>query len=310
MSYGFLAVNGNNQVLVSSDTRNLHFVGRYATPTQIIKNTNYYGGIRGLKYQVTCSVYPVPFFTMPTSDFYGLTRVSSAGPNLWDIEIFKSGDNDIYPELYIFADPRASTATDQFGMIVYRDDGTPSFDSRLRPLAIAGGLSVTQPSNPKPTFPYGLDPRYCGAPESSTGPFFAPNQFNTYLVNNIPATKPMFFYASLAQAEREAKYSDSDDDCLGSDKFGVCITRTTYDWDSSYWAFYRGAIRYVAGSNVIDAGWMVVTFGCNWSYRQDDSILGIGAGGSDVTGGVWPYSNETLNLAPSPIIFADASRYD
>lgn len=309
MTYGFLALNGNNQVLVSSDTRNLHFIGKYATPAEVIKSSDYYGGIRGLRYRVTCATYPVPFFTMPTADFYGVTRITSAGSNLWDIELYRSGAHDTWPEVYVFADPRAGNATDPFGMVVYRDDGTPAFDSRLRPLAIKGGFNVKPPSNPKPTFPYALSARFCGSGDDAAGPFFAPDNFNSYSVSAVPS-KPMFFYPSLAQAEREAHYADSDSDCLGSDKLGICITETRYDWNSWYWAFYRGAVRYRQASSLVDAGWVVVTFGCNYTYEQDDSLIGIGIGGSSAQGGTWPYSNETLNLQDTPVIFADASRYD
>ena len=307
MTQGFLAVNSSNQVLVSSDTRNLHFITKLTEPLAIDKATDYYGGIRILRYRVTCTQYPVPFFTMPTADYYGTTRVTSLGNNLWDIEIVRSGTSNVYPEVYVFADPRAGTATDTHGMQVYRDDGSLSFDSRMRPLAITGGVAVVQPSNPKPTFPYALSARNCGSSDADAGGFFEPNQYNAYGLAGQPS-KPMFFYPSLAQAEREALYHDSQTDCLGSDKLGICITSTTYDWYSTYWAFYRGGVKWTGAE--IQAGWVVVAFGCNWSYNQDDSVIGIGVGGASGGGGSWPYSNETLNLAASTVLVGNAARYD
>lgn len=308
MTHGFLAVNNNNQVLVSSDTRTLHFVTKLSSPFSVDYSTNYYGGIRIARYRVTCSQYPVPFFTMPTADFHGITRITNNNNGTWDIEMIRSGTSDtVSPEVYVFADARAGNPTDRFGMQVFRDDGTPSFDSRLRPLAITGGLAVVHPSNPRPTFPYGLNARNCGSNLETTGGFFAPTAFNSYAVSGQP-TKPMFFYSSLAQAEREAHYHDSDSDCLGSDKFGVCLTETTYDWNSWYWCFYRGGIRWTGSE--IRAGWIAVEFGCNYTYNEDDSLIGIGIGGDSGGGGSWPYSNETINLAASTVIIADASRYD
>lgn len=307
MTHGFLALNNSNQVLVSSDTRNLHLVAKLSAPIAVDYSTDYYGGIRILRYRVTCSVYPVPFFTMPTADFHGVTRITNNGDGTWDIELVRSGSSNTYPEVYVFADPRAGNPTDTHGMQVFRDDGSVAFDSRMRPLAVSGGLPVTHPSNPRPSFPYGLNARYCGSGEATTGGFFQPTEFNSYSVGGQP-TKPMFFYSSLAQAEREAQYHDSDDDCLGSDKFGVCITRTTYDWNSWYWAFYRGGIKWTGSG--IQAGWVVVKFGCYWRYEQDDSLIGIGTGGSSGGAGSWPYSNETLNLGASTVLIGDAARYD
>jgi hypothetical protein len=304
MSQGFIAYNNASQVLVSSDTRNLHFVQKISGPDEVVYSSDNYGGMRRWRYRASCSVTPLPFITFPTSDYYAVSRITNQGGGQWDIEVIRSGASSSTPEMYIFSDPRASTATDSHGMIVYRDDGSPSFDSRLRPLAITGGFAVTHPSNPKPSFPYGLSARYC---ESDAGGVFAPDQFNSYTLANQPA-KPMFFFASLAQAEREGTYYASDSDCLGFDKFGLCLTRTVYNWRSTYWAFYRGGVSF--SGTTLNAGWIVVQFGCNYRYSQDDSLIGIGIGGSSGGGGSWAYSNETLNLSSASVIAGDASRYD
>jgi len=306
MSYGFLALNASNQVLISSDTRNLHFVGKYSSPT-VDSQTDYYGGMRRLMYTVSCDITPVPFFTLPTNDFVGITAIHNASPGVWHIEVIRSGTGTVYPELYVFADPRGKTSTDTHGMIVYADDGTPAFDSRLTPLVVTGGLAVSHPSNPRPTFPYGLSSDYCGSMGSAAGGFFAPTEYNSYSVS--APSKPMFHYASLAQAEREASYSRSERDCLGVDAYGSCWGYGTEEfWRSYYWCFYRGGIRYSAGT--LQAGWVACYFGCNWSYQQDDSLFGIGVGGDGGSSGAWPYSNETLNLNSTAVIIGDASKYD
>lgn len=306
MSYGFVARNVNNQVLVSSDTRNLHFIGKYIGPS-VEHASDFYGGIRRYKYTVTCNVTPVPFFTTPTEDFYGITGVRNVGGDQWEIEIVRSGTSGLTPELYVFADPRGATPTETHGMLVYRDDGTPSFDSRMRPLAVTGGFAVTHPANPRPSFPYTLSADNCGSMGSSAGGFFEPTQYNTYW-ETTPA-KPMFHYSSLAQAEREAYFDRRHRACSGFDAYGGCIGYDTEEhWESWYWCFYRGGIA--RKPDRILAGWMACFYGCHWSYTKDSSFIGIGVGGSGGTGGTWPYSNETLNLSSTAVIVADASRYD
>lgn len=324
MSNGFVAYNTNNQVLVSSDTRNLHFIGK-ASYLSLDVADNEYGGLRMRTYGIECSTYPVPFFTMPTADFTAVSRIYNAGGNSWRIEIIRSGTSDTAPEVYVFADPRSASATDRFGMVVYRDDGTPSFDSRLRPLAITGGVSVAHPSNPK-VFPAGgLAAKDCGSPDSVCGPYFAPDAMNDYALYGQPS-KPMFFYPSLAQAERENIWQTSEEDCLGSDKLGVCLTKDYYQWASRYWAFYRGGIRFQNVTRwyqwspyeepTIQAGWITVSHGCNHYYRHDSSLLSVGGiiaipvGSDSWVGGKWPYSNETLNLTAATVLVGDASRYD
>jgi len=308
MSQGFIAYNTSNQILISSDTRNLHFVQKLSTYAEMLYTNDNYGGIRRARYRATCSVTPLPFITMPSTEFYAISRITNAGGNQWDIEVLRTGNSGNVPEMYIFADPRASTATDSHGMLVYRDDGTPSFDSRLRPLAITGGLSVTHPSNPRPSFPYGLDAKYCGSSESTSGGFFAPTEYNTYSLTGQPA-KPMFSFMSLAQAERQASYSASEEECDGATVKGNCVgAQRNYSWTSTYWCFYRGGIRYDGSS--IRAGWIPVSFGCNWTYSRDGAFLGIGTGGASGEGGSWPYSNETINLTSNSVIVGDASRYD
>ena len=308
MSYGFLALNNANQVLVSSDTRNLHFVQKIASPTELLYQTNNYGGTRRWRYRATCSVTPVPFITFPSGEFYGISRVTNAGGGQWDIEVIRSGTSGTTPEMYIFADPRASTATDAYGMLVYRDDGTPSFDSRLRPLAVTGGLAVTHPSNPRSPSG-GLDAHNCSTGEAGSGGVFYPTEFNNYGLGG-QAAKPMFSFASLAQAQRQATYNANSSSCAGFDIKGNCVGgQTNQNWSSTYWCFYRGGIKF-DGASTISAGWIAVSFGCNWTYQENSAFLGIGTGSSSGQGGTWPYTNETINLTSNSLIAGDAARYD
>jgi len=309
MSYGFLALNDNNEVLVSSDTRNLHFLGKYTTPASTVYSTNTHGGFRHWKYTVTSSRVPVVFMYMPTTEYYAVVRTTTgSASNTYDIEVIRSGTSSTTPDVYVFADPRASTATDNYGLVVYKDDGTAAFDSRLRPLAVTGGVVVTHPSNPKGSISSSLDCKNCNSSNSAAGSVFAPDQFNTYAVSGQPS-KPMFFFASLAQAQREAYHSCNEWECDGISVKGNCVgVEREYKWESFYWTFYRGGISWDSGN--VKAGWVSAAFGCRWTYQKDSAFIGIGTGGDSGSGGEWPYTNETINLQNNAVIIGDASRYD
>lgn len=307
MSHGLLALNNNNQVLVSSDTRNLHFIGKPALH-ETRNSFDTHGGCRIFVYRVTSPFPILPFFTMPTEDYYGVVAIRSIAASLWEIELLRSGTSTTMPEVYVFADPRASTATDSHGLVVYMDDGTPAFDSRLKPLTVAGGFSVQQALNPITALAYGLNPKNCDTSNAAAGGAFAPTQYNTYTPTITPS-KPIFSFASIAQAEREATFATTERECDGISVKGICsgVSRV-YNWTSTYWSFYRGGISRVGSE--FRAGWVIVAFGCNWTYSKDTSLIGIGIGGDSGVGGAWPYSNESLNIVSSPVIVSDGSRYD
>ena len=110
MSYGFLALNDSNEVLITSDARNLHFLQKKSSPTSVAFTSNDYGGMRRYIYSFSnVSVTPVPFFSTPTTDFYAISRVENKGSNNWDIEVIRSGISTSTPEVYLFADPRAGS---------------------------------------------------------------------------------------------------------------------------------------------------------------------------------------------------------
>lgn len=306
MSYGFLAINDSGQVLISSDTRNLHFVGK-APVDRLVKAFNDYGGLRNWAYRINCSVTPMPFFSAPTEDYCAVSSVRNLGGSLWEIEVVRSGLSLQYPEIYVFADPRGVpvSSNDTYGMQVLQNDGTPAFDSRRQPLVVTGGLSVFPPTNPSAPSSSGLTARYCGSYASSN---LAPQYANTFGAN-ISAAKPIFFYPSIAQSQREVAVSETERSCTGFNPYGICIGfEDKYFYNSRYWCFYRGGIRR-SGSSVA-CGWVAVDYGCNWDYREKEKFLGIGIGSSSGSGGSWPYSNETLNLQATPVIIANGASYD
>jgi hypothetical protein len=308
MSFGFLALNNNNEVLISSDTKNLHFLQKMTSPTTVSFTSNDYGGMRRWIYSFSnVNTVPVPFFSVPTPDYYAISRVEDKGSNNWDVEIIRSGTSTSTPEVYLFAPPTAGSPSGNYGMVVFSADGSSSFDSRLKPLAITGGRSVSHPTNPRASYSStGLLPRYC---PTNAGSLFAPTEYSSYTLSGQPS-KPIFSFFSLAQAERELIVQETEEECDGLGSYnGNCVGFSrTYYYTSKYWAFYRGGVRWNSGN--LRAGWIVVEKGCNWTYDKYSDFLGIGTGGDSGTGGNWPYSNETINTTANSVIVANGASYD
>lgn len=142
----------------------------------------------------------------------------------------------------------------------------------------------------------------------TAGSTMGPDQKNDYPFTAV-GYKPMFFYPSISQAQREFSFSETDRSCTGFNAYGNCIGfEDKYYYTSNYWAFYRSGVRYINGT--LSCGWITVEFGCNWTYKEKEKFLGIGIGSDSGSGGTWPYSNETLNLTPTTVIVGNGGDYD
>ena len=305
MSYGFEATNNNNKVLISSETRNLHFLAKYSSPS-VSNSASAYGGFKELSYTITSTVIPVPFFTMPTADYYGIIGVKNTTGNTWVVKMIKSGTGTTYPVLYVFVDARGVTSSESYGMQVLQNDGSASFDSRKEPLVITGGASVTHPSNPLSSSITGLSATQCGSGSSHSQ--HTPDVESSAVSIGSVSSTPIFHYSSLAQTQRSGTFSVSTEECLGFNIYNNCVGYGTSETNTStYWAFYRGGIRR-NGTNV-HAGWITVLGGCFWSSEDDADFFGIDVGGGSGGGGGFPLSNETINLASTAVIVGDGTRY-
>ena len=193
MSFGFLALNDSNDVLISSDAKKLALFAKEDFPDVCsrLRQTTTVGMRRWIYSFSNVSVTPVPFFSAPTTDFYAISRVENKGSNNWDIEVIRSGTSTSTPEVYLFADPRAGSSTEAYGMVVYMDDGTAAFDSRLKPLAVTGGSVITHPSNPRTSFSStGLDQ---GTVPQTQG-LFLRQQSLTTIPYGKPTSQTYFFF--------------------------------------------------------------------------------------------------------------------
>lgn len=298
----FIARNSAQQIIISSETNSLHYVGK---ATNISNTASSYSNTYICTFRITSSKVPIPFFTMPAGYTYAVSALRNVGINTWDIDIMKTGATSGMPEVYIFTDPGAVVpSSEPNGLIVYKDDGVGvSFDSRREPLVITNGTTISYPYTPRSplSIPQGAGYWHdnCGARYYTEG-YFTPNQENTYSIGALP-TKPMYLVTSLAQATQTARSQRIQVD-------DYWIYKETRVWISSYWSFYRGGIR-VSG-NTLYASWMEAFSSCNPFYQLTKAFLGFDYGGYQVTGALPAYSNETINLTNIPVIIADGSIYD
>lgn len=310
-TYGFLATNGNSQVLISSKTKNLHFLGKaalYAT----LQSTDSWGGIRRWTYRIDSTATPVPFFSAPTADKCAVVRMTRVTGITWEIELLRSGTSATIPEVYIFTEITSQhQPKGAWGMQVYSESNNGlTYDSRLKPLLVRGGIQVSPPYDPLLALPSGLSARYCSSDASGQ---FSPNSYNSDTVYNTWATKPIICYQSVAQTMRQVDVHDEQTRCWGVRAFGGCFGfEGKKQWDSHYWAFYRAAIsaQQSGAHTYLTAGWVTVNYGCRNEEREADSFIGIRYDSNSSVAGNWPFSNQTINLGNVPVIVSDGSFYD
>jgi hypothetical protein len=328
MSSGFTVLNDNNEVLVSSDTKNLHFAGKATKPSTPLNTFTNHGGFVELVYTITLSnrtSIPVPFFTMPdTSKYYSIAGIkgvdSGSSDKTWSITILRTGGSTAaadMPEVYVFVDPTSVTTAGGTGLQVFNSDGSISFNSRALPLAITQTVLVKPPSNPVNASNFTtLTSAQCGSINNNN---FAPTEYNSFPtgpMTTVPKpTKPIYHYNALPQTQREAVFYSYTESCTGFSAYGFCVGyESSLANTSTYWAFYRGGIGNIDEHTyytVVRAGWVPVIAGCHWASTSDgDFLILFGPGSSNSAGGAWPYSDETINLTLQPVIVADGSRYD
>lgn len=311
MTFGMTLKNVDGEVLIDSELKNLHYVTRIDAPTSTDQATSLFGGRRIHTYRVNnCSATPVPFLNYVEGTECAVLAVKPVTSDLttWDvIVIADSGD----PVMYVFAEATTVLSTDLAGLLVFNNDGTKSFDSRSRPLAVTGAAYVKPPLNPRATFaPSGLNAKYCGANGSSAhSSQYTPDTANVYNIS-MPA-KPMFFYFSVAQTQRQAQFYTSEQECDTFSAYNECIALgRKYEWWSTYWAFYRATISYDQTNELLNCQWTMAEYDCFWEHKQDNQSFGFDTGGSSASGGAFPLTNQTINTDLSIVLIADASRYD
>ena len=340
MSYGFLALNDDNDVLISSDTKNLHFAGKATKPNSAYFSFTRHGHHQEIYYTITFpnrTSIPVPFFTIPQVNaevgIAGVTGVNSGSSSkTWTIKIIKTGviqstggNNDFMPEVYVFTDPTAIPTSGTHGFQVFNSDGSVSFDSRLRPLTVTHIGSALQPANPlSSSSAVTLSGNECADVNNNA---FTPTQYNIASfgaagAEDWPRTgggtegafTPMYHYNSLPQVQREISFAVTSSNCTGIGIYGECIgySESTTS-QSTYWCFYRGGIghHHRSNGNKMRVAWIPCQSGCHWVTATNALFLALfGPGNSSASGGAWPYTDETINLTAQNVLVANHSFYD
>lgn len=217
------------------------------------------------------------------------------------------------PKLIVFADARAVTASDTFGMKVFKDDGTPAFDNRKKPLVIKEVTAVSHPTNATNNFSgSGLSARNATGPTSTWSSQATPNQFNEISVNSMPSNT-MFYYATVTQTHQQVSRTELEEECDGVEVKGNCLgSRRTYTWRSTYWNFYRGAIQRHADDEIY-AGYINVEFGSYHSRTTSGGFFGFSTGNSSGSSvGKWPWDSGQINTSGTGVntlLIADATNY-
>jgi hypothetical protein len=307
MSYGITTLkNDAGQVLISQDTKNLHFSKQVLTPSAVLRSSNLGNYSKLLLYTYNGPGIPTPFFYLPSGGSIGaITRVTNSATNVWDIELIFAGDKySTTPRVYIFLEPQYLSTTDTYGIkVLSKDNITPTFDSRLLPLVISATAEISHSAKPCTTPRYDLYPIECQSGLNAAEGNLAPNSPFSWPITGTMPRKPLFLYYSIAQAQQETTYVNTQ---IGED---IHQTRT-HTRTSTYWAFYRGAIG--ANSTSVIADWAVGSSNCYHSYNRNVSTFGglIPDGNRFRGDGTWPYSNETINPQSVLVSIAPGEFYD
>jgi hypothetical protein len=313
MTYGFLAHNEQNQVLISSDLENLHYGGQ-ATLTGTYSSgygnfPDYSGSYDTLDgncqhdFSFTTSGTPIVFLRPGDySRFYAVLTHQQSGNN-WTFRTIHSGTSSSPPQLHVFVvASNLPASAEQYGFQVFLDNGTTAFDSRLSPLSVQDG-GVSQPP-PDPTDSTGLP----GV--SNTGwndatldhDFRSTTRFNSAtLSTSVAYTDLMFSAPSLAQAvysRRKDGHKLSEGDAYSDDQHHY----STALW----WVMYRSAFRLT--STTFDSGWATFAAGFHFSSAWEDGGW-MGGGGGSLSYGTQPYESKTINLTDNAYILTDVGRY-
>lgn len=298
MSAGFSALNNNGQVLVSQVHKNLHFWKKATYVGQPLTNS-VDGYCQIWSYTSDCPNYPVPFFSLISSATMGVSRIYGS-PGAWTIEILAGNTGGwLSPgEVYVFAIPTGWTTTQTMGLRVNSDDATPSFDSRFLPLSVTGAASITPPGT--------IYVHATGGWTNSRSDF-TPDQFNDYGAVFTGVTKPIVSYATVAQAERETYFTYRNDTCEVPGLCGSCSVRSWTRYETWWWAFFRGGIR--RSGNNLQSGWVAVYNGARTAETGSKGDI-FGNSGNSSSGGSWPYTNETLNVGATSVLFSNGELYD
>jgi hypothetical protein len=310
MSYGIKTItNTNGQVLISPDTKNLHFTGSKLTPDSVLRAPSQ-GSFSGLyKYRWIGTGTPTPLFYLAKPDSFGaITRITNVSGTIWEIEAIAGGYQYMDPPmLYIFVEPKYISTSERYGILVPNsDNSTVSFDSRKRPLVISATATISHSAKPCNTPRWSPNSDFCASGFTAAEVILSPDSAITYNVTGILPKKPLFLYYSIAQAHQEITVSRTDT----KDEW---YRTSTHYYQSWYWAFYRGVVGAKNGTvspPAVFADWAVASCWCYHIDNDRTSTFGIFKDNSANAAGAWPYTNKTINPQQIVVSIAPGEFYD
>ena len=173
MAHGLLVKNDDDEVLIDSDFKHYHFLGKYnhTSVTQVpdileggvangAQGSNANKGMQNMpskgeiyKYTVAVNgLIPPICFIKPTSTgssapFTGIVLTKQVSTN-WEIWVFQSTVTSASPVLYCFAplSQISNSTSTTHGLKTFDSSGVATFDSRFKPLRVVGGGDITSPT--------------------------------------------------------------------------------------------------------------------------------------------------------------------
>jgi len=345
MAHGLLIKNNVGEVLIDSDFKHYHFLGKHTHSSVTAIPDLLSGGVanaaqgsnankgmenmpaKGEIYKFTVPVNgsnPPICFIKPTSTgssapFTGIVLTKQDGTN-WEIWVFQSVVTSANPVLYCFAplsQINNSTSTTH-GLKTFDSSGVATFDSRFKPLKIVGGGNITSPTQ---------------AHTGSTGSGFTvslsvnASNVSTSFINQSNASDLIYYCPSIAHACQQYTYMEADQ---GWHSY------TYYAWARGdlWWCFYRSCFR-IASTSSFEANYGVYARGHVYEHEVNSTNLLLGLVLGAITGGAYfvaaiaalgsagvftnaavaggnylPYENGNRNNSANAFIISKASFYD
>jgi len=345
MAHGLLVKNDDDEVLIDSDFKHYHFLGKFnhTSVTQIpdimeggianaAQGSNSNKGMQNMPskgeiYKYTVSVNgttPPMCFIKPTSTgssapFTGIVLTKQSGSN-WEIWVFQSTVTSASPVLYCFSplSQISNSTSTTHGLKTLDSSGSVTFDSRFKPLRVVGGGNITSPTL---------------AHTGSTGSGYTASlnvnasNVSASFTSQSSAGDLIYYCPSIASACQEHTFSESD---------SGFHSWTYYAWARGdvWWCFYRSGFR-IASTSSFEVNYGVYARGHVYEHVVDSTnvfaglVLGAITGGAyfaaaiaaaiaagsftsaSVDGGNYlPYENSYRNNSANAFIISKASYYD
>ena len=345
MAHGLLVKNNVGDVLIDSDFKHYHFLGKYthSSLTQVpdllqggvasgAQGSNANKGAENMpakgeiyKYQVAVNGATPPIcFVKPTSTgssapFAGIVLTKQVS-NYWEIWVFQSAVTSASPVLYCFSplSQISNSTSSTHGLKTFDSSGTVTFDSRFKPLRVVGGGNITSPTT---------------AHTGSTGSGFTvslgvnASNVSTSFTNQSSASDLIYYCPSIAHACQQYTHIEADEGWY---------SYTYYAWARGdlWWCFYRSCFR-IASTSSFEANYGVYARGHVYEHKVDSTNLLLGLVLGALTGGAYfvaaiaalgtagvftnasvdggnylPYENGYRNNSANAFIISKASYYD